>query len=468
MNCSEVVEMMQRHLDNDLDGTETDLLTEHTQHCPACAEIYERLARLSSELEQLPKVTPRFSIVDSILPALDRLDMEGQSSATAPAVLQHSLIHSETEKVSHIDSSVASKQTDSSRDQQPGQPLPIQRKRWTDRFKWRTVGAVTAAGVMFGLFIVSYKPQVHESADFNELKDRAIQQHNELPATKQVEQQPIHNPHGQQNHGKPEAVPKAGDQPVEEETAQDTGAVDSGKPNPKQPKNDEPVYRQPSSQVEADRKRNDGTTGHTGQQSGHQERTVKVKKTEDKGSIPYVSKIHPETTTNPSKNDKSVVTPPAVKKGQEPDKDGTGRNDASATVQPHKPSIIPDKDVGVQESTDEAAIVPETAKISTFDTKSVQTTSADGKWLVRYDQGKLILFAIKDEQQTEVQSISFSYEPVDWTWSADNAQLTITTSNDAAKAQVFRVSEQGIAIVEEKVEKVQEQEAGVEQEQNDK
>ncbi len=55
MNCQEVMEFMQRQLDGDLDAKEEDELHAHLMHCLDCAQMFERLQRLSDELTQLPK-----------------------------------------------------------------------------------------------------------------------------------------------------------------------------------------------------------------------------------------------------------------------------------------------------------------------------------------------------------------------------------------------------------------------------
>ncbi|MBR2569235.1 MAG: zf-HC2 domain-containing protein, partial [Paenibacillus sp.] len=83
MNCQEVVTLMQRELDHDLDAPEQKLLAEHLNRCPACSEMYERLKLLNEDLEMLPKAMPPFSIVDSILPKLDEIDREQAATATS-------------------------------------------------------------------------------------------------------------------------------------------------------------------------------------------------------------------------------------------------------------------------------------------------------------------------------------------------------------------------------------------------
>lgn len=74
MKCQEVMELMQRHLDADLNEEENKALEEHLNTCASCTQMFERLQLLSAELVNLPKVTPPISIVDSIMPTLNEID----------------------------------------------------------------------------------------------------------------------------------------------------------------------------------------------------------------------------------------------------------------------------------------------------------------------------------------------------------------------------------------------------------
>lgn len=74
MNCIEVGELMQRNLDLDLDEQELTILMNHMSGCTSCSQLFEKLTLLSGSLEQLPRVTPSISIVDAILPELERID----------------------------------------------------------------------------------------------------------------------------------------------------------------------------------------------------------------------------------------------------------------------------------------------------------------------------------------------------------------------------------------------------------
>ena len=82
MNCQEGMELMQRYVDRDLNEEETSRLLEHVGQCPECAAMFQRLVRLSRGLEQLPRVAPPYSLVDAILPQLDKIQPE---PAAAPA-----------------------------------------------------------------------------------------------------------------------------------------------------------------------------------------------------------------------------------------------------------------------------------------------------------------------------------------------------------------------------------------------
>jgi len=85
MNCQEVMELMQRHMDKDLNDQETSLMMDHIGRCPECAAMLDRLVHLSKGLEQLPRVEPPFSLVDAILPQLAAHDLEARQEEEKPA-----------------------------------------------------------------------------------------------------------------------------------------------------------------------------------------------------------------------------------------------------------------------------------------------------------------------------------------------------------------------------------------------
>ncbi|MBP1992888.1 anti-sigma factor family protein [Paenibacillus eucommiae] len=152
MNCQEVMELMQRQLDDDLNAQEHEQLSAHIAYCKECAEIFERLKMLSDELTNLPKVVPAYSLVDAILPKLGEIDRQviagsgqesTQSSKTIPA------------------------------NQQP-QPNPRTRRRFGSQISWKLVSGVVAAGLVLGFAIYNPKNPLSDSA-FDLIQSKSTQ-----------------------------------------------------------------------------------------------------------------------------------------------------------------------------------------------------------------------------------------------------------------------------------------------------
>lgn len=76
VSCEEAYEWIQRDLDDELTDAEKEKLMLHLAACQDCSSLYDRLNSLSTHLAQLPMVEPPYSIVESILPELDRIDSE--------------------------------------------------------------------------------------------------------------------------------------------------------------------------------------------------------------------------------------------------------------------------------------------------------------------------------------------------------------------------------------------------------
>jgi hypothetical protein len=144
MNCQEVMELMQRQLDGDLNSQEEDELHAHLAYCLDCVQVFERLQRLSGELAQLPKVVPPYSLVDAILPQLAEIDKEAAASITDKAAVFSA-------EVSHIEQGQRKK-------------LPWTR-RLGSQFSWKFASGVVAAGLIIGFFGFNMKHSVLDNAD---------------------------------------------------------------------------------------------------------------------------------------------------------------------------------------------------------------------------------------------------------------------------------------------------------------
>lgn len=121
MKCSEALEYIQRKLDDDLLHSEEEQLRSHLSACVSCQEQYDKFVNVSSQLEALPKVTPPHSIVDSILPELDK-QMSTQGSP----------LESELQRMKKDNNQ-------------------INVKTWFLNKKWWATGTVAAAGLLFVL-----------------------------------------------------------------------------------------------------------------------------------------------------------------------------------------------------------------------------------------------------------------------------------------------------------------------------
>lgn len=82
MTCQEVVEFMQRDLDQDLTEEEAQKLHAHLQKCDDCAHVYHKLTMLSDDLTQLPKVTPPYSLVDRIMPRIEQMERHNEAHSS--------------------------------------------------------------------------------------------------------------------------------------------------------------------------------------------------------------------------------------------------------------------------------------------------------------------------------------------------------------------------------------------------
>jgi hypothetical protein len=72
MSCEQIIEYIQRDLDDDLSCGEAAKLEEHLRICSDCRRVRESLRRLNQQLIVLPDVDPPISIVDNlVLPQIE-------------------------------------------------------------------------------------------------------------------------------------------------------------------------------------------------------------------------------------------------------------------------------------------------------------------------------------------------------------------------------------------------------------
>ncbi|SFS69987.1 anti-sigma factor [Marininema halotolerans] len=84
MTCEEFREWIQRELDHDLTQSEAQELDQHVRSCPNCAEEKAALLDVSSRLDDLPYVTPRFSLTEEVMKKIDAEDQRDERTKQDP------------------------------------------------------------------------------------------------------------------------------------------------------------------------------------------------------------------------------------------------------------------------------------------------------------------------------------------------------------------------------------------------
>ncbi|MFD2116152.1 anti-sigma factor family protein [Paenibacillus yanchengensis] len=150
MNCNEIADLLQRRVDNQLSEAELEICDNHLHICPDCVDRLEALNRISEQLNNLPKVTPRFSLVDAIMPELERIDIERNLGNT----------HTQANKIVAMQD--VSESESSSVDQSSGETdeqvntLLVPKRNNNFWRHWRPYSGVAAAAVVCIIFIVAY------------------------------------------------------------------------------------------------------------------------------------------------------------------------------------------------------------------------------------------------------------------------------------------------------------------------
>jgi len=142
MNCQEVVERMHRYLDRDLAPEETAEMFQHVAVCKECAETFQILKALNRELEDLPAVSPPVSLVDSIMPKLDAIDLERGSLMDEQAA--------KNEKSSEMTPELG-------RTKRAGS--------WWGTIAGRTAIGAAAAALILGVAVFNYQPKMLSDAE---------------------------------------------------------------------------------------------------------------------------------------------------------------------------------------------------------------------------------------------------------------------------------------------------------------
>ncbi|MGN7414175.1 zf-HC2 domain-containing protein [Paenibacillus sp. SAF-068] len=169
MKCEEVVEWMHRYLDHDLGEAETAQMLQHVAKCPECAENFSLLRALSRELEELPQVSPKFSLVDAIMPQLDAIDEARKEQSST------------VQEMNPVPATFENLQRSSERKT---------KQKWLNSMAGRMSMGAAAAAVVLGFAIWGYQPEQIENADSMLMSSGASQESgnvDENPLSKSIE-----------------------------------------------------------------------------------------------------------------------------------------------------------------------------------------------------------------------------------------------------------------------------------------
>ncbi|WP_458461507.1 zf-HC2 domain-containing protein [Paenibacillus sp.] len=169
MKCEEVVEWMHRYLDHDLGEAETAQMLQHVAKCPECAENFSLLRALSRELEELPQVSPKFSLVDAIMPQLDAIDEARREQSST------------IQEMNPVPAAFENLQRSSERKT---------KQKWLNSMAGRMSMGVAAAAVVLGFAIWGYEPEQIENADSMLMRSGASQESGNVdqnPLSKDIE-----------------------------------------------------------------------------------------------------------------------------------------------------------------------------------------------------------------------------------------------------------------------------------------
>ncbi|MWV45326.1 hypothetical protein GRF59_17025 [Paenibacillus sp. HJL G12] len=377
MKCPEVVEWMHRYLDYDLSEEETVQLYDHLKQCPECAETFRMLKSLSRDLEDLPQVTPKFSIVDAIMPQLDAIDQARQEKSA-------SLEEPPAEMV-------------------PVPARPVRTSKFRNSVAGRTAMGAVAAVIILGVAIYSYTPKHLSTAEepaFKAEKTVADTAASSSEATngsggveQNVEQKSSESIIGESNQQDMAdgASLKTGN---EELTPQNHSSDAATKQQPAKP------TEQPASKPE-----DKAVTRSTASES--------TKQAPDQGK---------SDTGTPAKTSSTDQTDPADS-GNSQDK--AAADNSNTTETPPSDPKKSDQDPALKDDF-------QSMGITTLKPNPLQLNSPDGKYAATVDENKLTIYSVsdKDGQKTAVKTIDLPGTWVSGVWSADSTVFTYQMTDD--------------------------------------
>ncbi|HWO54665.1 MAG TPA: zf-HC2 domain-containing protein [Paenibacillus cookii] len=432
MKCPEVVEWMHRYLDYDLSEEETVQLYEHLKHCPECTETFRMLKSLSRDLEDLPKVTPKFSIVDAIMPQLEAIDQARQEKSA-------------------------------SREEEPAEMVPVparpaRKSKFRNSIAGRTAMGAVAAVIILGVAIYNYSPKHLSTAEEPAFKEAG--QKTAESATSSADSTTGSGGERQDVEPKQEMLYRSdgGSEPAQE----DAGAGDSGmtemKAQDASPP-EEPAKEQPArSEMPADQQNSkDARSAGTETEATAPKDDAAAKKQVPPEDLKPKQNYAQKPAEDAANQDKTAANQDKAAANQDQTAEDQGKATASGNAggdggasgasqdSAQGQAVAPDHPDQEKSLADEKI----TMGISSIKTAAVQINSPDGKYAASVEDRKLVIYALSDQdgQKKAVKTIDLPGNWVTGVWSADSTVFTYQTADDqgTTTSKTYRVDDSKVS-----------------------
>lgn len=412
MKCPEVVEWMHRYLDYDLDEEDTVKLYEHLKTCPECADTFRLLKSLSRDLEDLPKVTTKYSLVDAIMPQLDAIDQA-----------RH-------EKSASLEEMPA-----------PAEMVPVPSRPTRKGKFWNTVAGRTALGgaaavVILGVAVLNYNPKQLSTAEEPPVKTEASNNASSIDAAATSGAGEVSSSSVEQkaDSSEPQQDPSeehtsASSEPPQLSESQD-GSGDAAAGDKAAGQEDQ-TYAQhqessntPAQDAEISRKADTGSQDNAGKTGTGESADNSAGKQEGDGGQATLNAPTDTESTPPEQDDIQKDIAP-------PDGDGGQAADGSA------PEVNGSQESDASEQMGMMAIRPKA--------DSNKLYSPDGQYAASVENKKLVIYSVTpDGSSKQVSTLDLPGTWVSGVWSADSTVFTYQTTDasGATVSQTYQVGKQ--------------------------
>lgn len=403
MKCEEVVEWMHRYLDHDLGDAETAQMLQHVAQCPECAENFSLLRALSRELEDLPQVTPKFSLVDAIMPQLDAIDEARREQSST------------IQEMTPVPAAFENLQRSSER--KPKQ-------KWLNSMVGRMSMGAAAAAVVLGVAIWGYEPEKVENAESMMLSSGSTQE------TGAVEQNPL----SRDVENDESFSPRSNSDPLMDDTEKKSSMTE--KTDPMTAPEENGPEQSPEPEVKDNQTSNQpGTTTET-------DNSTEARNTTPDASNSQKSPDQGQDTQPKDQDSSTAAVPPADENENESTETSDGRDSESYNTQGIAPEVEMKEPTEDNQSsgTDSGTAAPNGSKEFVTPDRGITSTmtskewsSPDGSYVVMLIDNQLSVYS-KSATDSDVLNL-VEQRNLEGTlktagWSSDSTSFNYETDKD--------------------------------------